>query len=107
MSDTAYFVRQPRRLKDLFALHVVDREQPYEIVKAITLSLIDYENFITDMTVDRQFLEDNASLCSANGVWKCLLIQREKKSDGILVIPLDRRWVGWAAYYQKNNLQLT
>ncbi len=70
----------------------LESQRPYEIVKVIALPLIDYENFISDLTVDRQFLEDNAFLCSTNGIWKCLLIQREKKSDGILVIPLDRRW---------------
>ncbi len=60
----AYFVKEPRILKDLFAIHAVDLEHPYEVVKTIELPLIDYENFITDMTVDRQYLEDNAHLCS-------------------------------------------
>ena len=64
------------------------------------LPLIDYENFITDMTVDRQYLEDNAHLCSKGDVYKCLLIRRENKLDGVLVIPLDKAWVGWAAYYR-------
>lgn len=69
-------------------------------VKTIELPLIDYENFITDMTVDRQYLEDNADLCTKGDVWKCLLIRRENKQDGVLVIPLDEAWVGWAAYYR-------
>ena len=60
----AYFVKQPRILKDLFAIHAIDQEHQYEVVKEIELPLIDYENFITDMTVDRQYLEDNADLCS-------------------------------------------
>ena len=94
----AYFVKQPRILKDLFAIHAVDQEHQYEVVKEIELPLIDYENFITDMTVDRQYLEDNADLCSIGDVWKCLLIKRENKKDGVLVVPLDKAWVGWAAY---------
>ena len=96
----AYFVKEPRILKDLFAIHAVDLEHPYEVVKTIELPLIDYENFITDMTVDRQYLEDNAHLCSKGDVYKCLLIRRENKLDGVLVIPLDKAWVGWAAYYR-------
>ena len=103
MSETAYFVRQPRRLKDLFVLHTVDRERRYEIVKTITMPVIDYENFISDMTVDRSYLEKNASLCTTDGIWKCLLIRRENHGDGILVIPLDKLWVGWAAYYQSHS----
>lgn len=97
-SGYAYFVRQPRVLKDLFAIHAVDRERRYEVVKTIELPLIDYENFILDMTVDRQYLEDNAHFCSEGDVWKCLLIKREDKKDGILVIPFDGAWVRWAAY---------
>lgn len=100
MQETAYFVRQPRRIKDLFILHTVDRERPYEIVKTIALPLIDYENFISDLTVDREFLKNNALLCSMDSIWKCLLIKRKNHGDGILVIPMDGQWVGWAAYYR-------
>ena len=84
----AFFVKHPSRLKNLFALHAVDQEYPFEIVKKITLPLIDYEYFISDLTVDRQYLEDKAHLCSIGDVWRCLLIQRENKIDGVLVIPL-------------------
>ena len=83
-SGYAYFVKQPRILKDLFAIHAVDREHKYEVVKTIVLPLIDYENFITDMTVERQYLEDNAHLCEEGDIWKCLLIRRANKYDGVL-----------------------
>ena len=99
----AYFVKQPRILKDLFAFHTVDQEHPYEVVKAIELPLIDYENFIMDMTVDRQYLEDNAYLCSKGDIWKCLIVRRENQQGGVLVIPLDKAWVGWAAYLRTDK----
>ncbi len=72
-------------------------------MKTIVLPLIDYENFITDMTVDRQYLEDNAHLCEEGDIWKCLLIRRVNKHDGVLVIPLDQCWVKWAAYYTEEH----
>lgn len=96
-------MKQPRILKDLFAIHAVDREHKYEVVKTIVLPLIDYENFITDMTVERQYLEDNAHLCEEGDIWKCLLIRRANKYDGVLVIPLDQCWVKWAAYYTEEH----
>ena len=60
----AYFIQHPRIVDDLSVLHDVADEQPYEIVKTIRLQAIDFENFITDMTVDRQFIEDYAALCA-------------------------------------------
>ena len=71
----------------------------YQIVKVIKLTKIDYENFITDMIADRQFIEDNAALCSQGGVWRCLLVQQRGRSDGVLVMPATDCYVGWAAYY--------
>ena len=93
----AYFVRMPRRIADLQVLHAIDRESPYEIVKEIVLSQIDYENFSTDLTVDRDFLENNAHLCENGDIKKCLYIHGQNSGTGILVIPEDSCWVGWAA----------
>lgn len=93
----AYFVRTPRRITDLQVLHAIDRESPYEIVKEIVLSQIDYENFITDLTVDRDFLENNACLCENGDIKKCLYIHGQNSGTGILVIPKDLCWVSWAA----------
>ena len=59
-AGNAYFVRSPRRLEDLQTLHLVEKERPFEIVKTVKLAKIDYENFITDMVADRQFIEDHA-----------------------------------------------
>ena len=64
MTGYAYFVENPRTIDDLSRPHPIESEKPYEIVKVINLAGIDYENFITDMVADRQFLEDNDALCS-------------------------------------------
>ena len=94
----AYFVESPRIIEDLLAPHPIEQETQYEIVKTVKLAKIDYENFITDMIADRQFIEDNAALCSQGGVWRCLLVQQRGRSDGVLVMPATDCYVGWAAY---------
>ena len=96
--ETAYFVRRPSRIEDLTVLHLVEKERPFEVVKTVKLAKIDYENFITDMLADRQFIEDNASLCSRGEIWRCILVQQRGRSDGVLVMPIDGCYVGRAAY---------
>ena len=98
MSGYAYFVVRPRTIDDLRRPHPLEKEQPYEVVKVINLARIDYTNFITDMLADRQFLEDNASLCGKEEVIRCLLVKHRKTDDGILVVP-DEAWVDIAAVY--------
>ena len=95
----AFFVRSPCRIEDLQALHLVEKERPFEIVKTVKLAKIDYENFITDMLADRQFIEDHTALCSKGTVWRCILVQQRGRVDGVLVMPEDGCYVGWAAYY--------
>ena len=95
----AYFVESPRTINDLMVPHPIEQERIYEIVKTIKLSGIDYENFITDMVADRQFIEDNTALCSREEIWHCILVQQRERRDGVLVMPEDGCFVGWAAYY--------
>ena len=85
--DRAYFVSYPRRIDDLRKPHLTDQEQQYEVAKTVTLPAIDFENFITDMAADRQFIEDNAALCSKDEPMKCLLVKQRGKNGGVLVIP--------------------
>ena len=96
----AYFVESPRIIEDLLAPHPIEQETQYEIVKTVKLAKTDYENFITDMIADRQFIEENTALCAQGGVWRCLLVQQRGRTDGVLVVPVDGCYVGWAAYYQ-------
>ena len=58
----AYFVESPRIIEDLLAPHPIEQEIQYEIVKTVKLAKIDYENFITDMIADRQFIEERWTL---------------------------------------------
>ena len=95
----AYFVESPRIIEDLLAPHPIEQEIQYEIVKTVKLAKIDYENFITDMIADRQFIEENAALCAEGDAWRCLLVQQRGRTDGVLVVPDDGCYVGWAAYY--------
>ena len=60
MKGTAYFVKNPSKLSNLVKPHRVEDEVSYEIVRTIYLPQIDYENFATDLTVDRAFIEENA-----------------------------------------------
>ena len=96
----AFFVESPRIIEDLLAPHPIEQETQYEIVKTVKLAKTDYENFITDMIADRQFIEENAALCAQGGVWRCLLVQQRGRTDGVLVVPVDGCYVGWAAYYR-------
>ena len=97
--DFAYFVERPRTIEDLLQPHLFEKEQEYRIVKTIELGKMDYENFVTDMLADRQFIEDNAGLCSRGEVWQCLLIRQRGCSDGVLVMPENGCFVGWAARF--------
>lgn len=101
--QTAFFVKRPRRLEDLMVPHAIERERRYEIVKVVKLRKIEYENFVTDMLVDRQFLEDNAVLCSKEGaVIHCLKITFNGADESILVVP-DKSWVEIAAINQEKD----
>ena len=97
----ACFVARPRTIGDLMLPHNFKRERSFQAVKTIKLKRIDYENFISDMLADRQFIEDHAELCGKEKTWKCLLIQQYGRMDGVLVIPMEKRYVGWAAYYHE------
>ena len=94
----AYFVRLPRTLDDLMVPHPLNRERVFDVAAVVTLEAIDYENFITDMLADRQFIEDHAEVCYKGETWACILVQQAGRNDGILVMPEDRCYVGWAAY---------
>jgi hypothetical protein len=100
VNSRAHFVRFPSRLEDLRRPYLWSDQQPYSIAKTITLARIDYENFITDFCVERQYLEDNAGLCGkdAGGVLHCLLIRQRGSHDGVLVLPDRRGYVILAAY---------
>ena len=90
---------RPRRLEDIRRPHLPARERPYEIVSRVKLRHIDYENFITDMLADRQFIEDKGEGCCSGAVMRCILVQEKGKKDGVLVVPEEGCYVMYAAYY--------
>ncbi len=94
----AFFVNRPRTIEDLMLLHPAEQERRYEIVDAVCLAKIDYENFITDMLADRAFIEDRAALCDRGEIWRCILVRQRGCRSGILVMPADGGHVEWAAY---------
>ena len=99
--NRAYFVYSPRMAEELLRPHDLRSETPYVIIRTVTLSAMSYENFITDMLADRQFLEDYADLCGEGEVWRCILVKQRGQSGGILVVP-DKCYVKYAACMTAN-----
>ena len=96
----AYFVQNPRRIDDLFQPHLPEKEMPYVVAASVALSNLDYENFTQDMTVDRPILENYSWLCSMGPLWCCILVhKKDRREEGMLVIPKDKCFIGWAAYF--------
>ena len=95
----AYFVKRPRTILDLKVPHLPDDEHLYKIVRTINLSGLEYDNFIWDILADRDFIEDNHAICSEGDIYRCLLVKANDKSDGILVVPYNTRFIEFAAYY--------
>ena len=80
-----------------------ERFENNSFFKSFVWSAIDYENFITNMLADRQFIEDSADLCEKGEVWRCLLVQKRGCQDGVLVLPEEGCFVGYAAYLASAN----
>ena len=94
--NRADFVYSPRTAEELLRPHDLNSEKPYQIVHTVSLSDMSYENFITDMLADRQFLEDYADLCREGEVCRCILVKQRGQSGGVLVVP-DGCYVKYAA----------
>ena len=100
MSRTASFLSFPYRLSDLRRPFRPCAKKPYVIEKTIVLAKGNYENFITDLTVDRWFIEKNAAHCriDEDGVWHCILVRQRGQTDGVLVMSERLDFPKWAAY---------
>ena len=68
------------------------------LIDEVQLTAINYENFITDMLADRQFIEDYGKRCKKGEVWECLFVRRRGQTEGVLIMPEQGCFVGWAAY---------
>lgn len=97
----AFFVEHPHKIDELMKPHDVKDEKQFEVVKQIVLSHMDYENFVTDMLVQRDYLEENAALCVDGGEYvRCLLITGSGYETGVLVIPDHWGFVAKAGYWK-------
>jgi len=85
--DRAYFVKHPRTAGELRGPRLLGSAAPYEIAGTVALDQCAYDNFVSDMLVSRDFLEDAAH---------CLLVTCEGR-DSLLVIPEEGGYVGLAA----------
>ena len=97
MQDRAYFVHQPRRIEDLYGPRPLEAYTPYRVIGTVELSQMAYENFITDMLVDRPFLNSNLFGCIDGDTWYCVFVTQSGSKDGVLVLP-DGDHVDYAAY---------
>lgn len=102
---TAYFVKLPFSIEDLYRLHLVEDEVPYIVEKTVLLRKIDYENFINDLCVSRWFIEENSSLCQVDqeGRWHCLLVMQRQTSNGVLVMSAGEDYPQYAAVAQMKS----
>jgi len=108
---TAFFMKDARRIDDLaeFRKECIKKRKCaklYIIEKTIELSIIDYENFTSDLLADRQFISDNLEFMfsDTDNVWHCLLIVQAGKPDtGILVESKKFEFPMYAALYQKES----
>ena len=96
LTGHAFFVYRPRRLADLMKPHRLEQERAFRVVREIVLPKLDYENFAADLLADRLFIEENAPYC-AGAAGDCLLVRSEAGGDGLLVMPENGCYVGWAA----------
>ena len=99
----AFFAKNPRRIEELICPHLAEQEREYEVVKTLRLPKTDYENFITDMLVDREILEIHAALCSTEGcIMRCLRLTCSGSDESVLVVPNGAR-VELAALQQSSS----
>lgn len=97
MKERALFFFEPRRIEDLVPSNPNGKWMQYCIVKTISLSKIEFENFTTDLLADRQFIEDNIALCHEKK--DCFLVTGRQCSTKLLVIPWHDCFVHYAALY--------
>ena len=94
-SGFAFFCPSPECLEDLIRPHFPEQERRFSVAAEIRLGKTEYENFITDMLADRQFIEDHAAECERGEIWRCILVRQRGRRDGVLVMPGKTRGMNW------------
>ena len=101
VAGSAFFLFSPRNADEFNQPFPLDHIQPYRIIGHIKLSGMDYENFVTDMVVEREYLEPFEELCHTGAVYECVLVCRQGNNrTGILVIPDSGGFIKCAARYE-------
>lgn len=95
---TAKFVPCPQGIDDLLDQEEPGVLQPYRVVKTIELEAADYEDFISDMLAERLFLASAAWLCGVGESMWCIKVKQKGCVDGVLIVPHNECFIGWAAY---------
>jgi hypothetical protein len=97
---SALFIKHPIRIGDLIKPHTLHERKPFVVEKVISLSKIEYENFVTDLCVDRWFIEKYTNICriDSDSVWHCILVKQKGGKDGVLVMSEGEVFPKWAAY---------
>ena len=95
MEQTAYFIRRPRRIEELWDFGI-GMLRPYRIVSSLRLGGMDYENFVTDLLADRAFLEGIPGCGEDGSILCCLRVSCPGRVD-ILVVPDGTGHVALAA----------
>ena len=92
------FVMDPRTFGDLNNPYRMVKKA-YVVVKTVRLSTIDYENFVCDMTVKRDWLEGVATSEPSPFILECVRVkERSGECLDVLVAPDAAGYVAWAAH---------
>lgn len=103
--NRACFIQYPRTIEDLCKPHFRKQRKPFLIEKYITLKKIDYENFIMDLRVEREYIAKNAYLMKTGekGIWHCVFVRQKHAKYGILVMSDRTDYPVWAAYLSERD----
>jgi len=99
-TGTAYFVEYPFSFEDTRKPLSLHRGKTYEVIAIVDLPQIEFENFITDMTQWREFIDEHGLKCrvTTDGVWQSILVRQKGSDDGYLVMTDGYEYPRWVAY---------
>lgn len=95
---TAFFVKYPRRLEQLQRPFPLEQAREYRVSARVLLNAVDYGNFISDMLVERDYLEQALPQCGQEPEEGCVLVSWPGGKEGILVVPERGGFVRYAAW---------
>ena len=80
--------------------HKETQRNSFVVEKSVRLSRIEFENFITDMLIEREFIAKNAFLMfiDSNNTWHCIKICCVDINFSLLIMSDKQDYPLWAAY---------